>query len=413
MTHGDVQHPSSVIRPVNTQVLTKSGDNHRFATMPAKSTWLQIRVTPAEKSSIRAAAEAAGMDLSAYVLAKSLPSKPPEFDSLIAWMLASPDSHVPFAECVDYLQTLPAARGVELARKPQRFDELPLHRQNLVCAWVEHRAALWGVRSPAWVLGVPALDRPYFGTELINLRPWLFLVSPTVYRRRNIFVERGLGWRLAPISPPALPDEAEALERAFAPSAAAEPPPRRRVAEDSPRYGDPSTLSRDQIIRLIGDLDGELARAGVKAELLMVGGAVMTIVFQAREQTKDVDAVFEPEQPVRDAVRRIAEREGLPEDWLNDAARGFLAPAGQFDPYFDGEGLRVFVASAEYVLAMKILAMRPEGVAPDQADIRFLCRYLGITNASAAMDIVEKYYPERRLTPRIRFGLEELLQADE
>jgi hypothetical protein len=53
--------------------------------------------------------------------------------------------------------------------------------------------------------------------------------------------------------------------------------------------------------------------------------------------------------------------------------------------------------------------MRPEGVAPDVADIRYLCRYLGITSAAAAMDIVEKYYPERRLTPRIRFGLEELM----
>lgn len=381
--------------------------------MPPKSTWLQIRLSPEDKSRLKTAAEHAGQDLSTYVLTKALPQHESEFAKHIAWMLETPDSHVPFAECVDYLQTLPAARGAELAQKPQRLDELPVHTQNLVCAWVEHRAALWGVRSPAWVLDVPALDRPYFGSDLINLRPWLFLVSPTVYRRRNVFVERGLGWRLAPISPPALPEEASALARAFAPPEPTERPLRRRVAEDSPRYGDAPKLQREQILRLLDVLDGELARAGVKADLLMVGGAVMTIVFQAREQTKDIDAVFEPALPVRDAVRRIAHREGLPEDWLNDAVRGFVTPAGQFDPYFDGEGLRVFVASAEYVLAMKILAMRPEGVAPDQADIRFLCRYLGVSSAAAAMDIVEKYYPEKRLTPRIRFGLEELFEGGE
>ncbi len=380
--------------------------------MPDKSTWLQVRVTQDQKLRLRASADAAGMDLSAFVLSRALGVATSEFDRHIAWMLSAPDSHVPFAECVDYLQTLPAARGAELAHKPRRFDELSAQAQNLVCAWVEHRAALWGVRSPAWVLSVPALDRPYFGSELINLRPWLLLVSPTVYRRRNVFVERGLGWRLAPISPPALPDEAQALEQVFAPPAGSAPPPRRRVAEDLPRYGDAPTLSRDLLLRLISELDAELARVGVKAEVLMVGGAVMTIVFQARDQTKDIDAVFEPGQPVRDAVRRIAEREGLPADWLNDAVRGFISPAGQFDPYFDGEGLRVFVASAEYVLAMKILAMRSEGIASDLADIRFLCRYLGVTTAAAAMDIVEKYYPERRLAPRIRFGLEELLGTD-
>ena len=376
--------------------------------MMPKDTWLQIRVSTDDKARIRAAADAAGVDVSAFVLGKVLPSATNEFDALVAWMLAQPESHVPMAECVDYLQALPAARGAALAAMPARLGELPAWKQNLVCAWVEHRAALWGVRPPAWVLDVPALQQPYYGSEFVSVRPWLLVVSPLVYRRRNLFVERGLGWRLVPISPLATPEEAQALTLAFSPRATSAGPPRRRVSEDAPPYGDAPMLSRELMLRLLSALDEELARAGVKADLLMVGGAVMTIVFQAREQTKDIDAVFEPAAPVRDAVRRIAAREQVSEDWLNDAVRGFVTPAGRFDPYFEGEGLRVFVARAEYLLAMEILAMRPEGVAPDVADIRFLCRYLGITTAAAALEIVERYYPVTRLSPRIRFSLEEM-----
>jgi uncharacterized protein (DUF1778 family) len=379
--------------------------------MAPKTTWLQVRVSPEEKARIRADAEKSGTDLSSFVLSKVLPPALSEFDTLVAWVLAQPDSHVPMAECVDYLQALPAARGAELAAMPARFTELPAWKQNLLCAWVEHRAALWGVRAPAWVLEVPALEQPYFGAEFVNLRPWLLVVSPVVYRRRNVFVERGLGWRLVPISPPATSDEARVLTHAFSSSAVPAGPSRRRVAEYSPPYGDSPPLSRELMLRLLGALDEELAGNGVKADLLMVGGAVMTIVFRAREQTKDIDAVFEPTAPVREAVRRIAAREHVADDWLNDAVRGFVTPDGQFDPYFEGEGLRIYVARADYLLAMKILAMRPEGVAPDVADIHFLCRYLGITTAEAAIDVVERYYPVARLQPRHRFSLEEMFEG--
>lgn len=376
--------------------------------MSPKSTWLQIRVTPDEKARIRAGADAAGMDLSTFVLSKVLPPNVSEFESYIAWMLDAPDSHVPLAEFVDYLQMLPAVRGAELAAKPARLDELPPLKQNLVCAWIEHRAQLWVVRPPAWVSSVPSLVEPYFAGGLINLRPYLLVVSPLVYRRRNLFVERGLGSRLAPITPPATPEEASVLERAFAPDASLRAAARRRVAEDSPTYGSQSMLSRDRVVRLLHELDAELAQTGVKVDLLLVGGAVMTIVLQAREQTKDVDAIFEPEQPVLDAVQRIARREDLPPDWLNDAAKGFVVPSGDFDPYLEGGGLRVYVARPDYLLAMKILAMRPEGQATDFDDIRFLCRYLGITTAERAMQIVERYYPVSRLQARRRFSLEEM-----
>jgi hypothetical protein len=48
---------------------------------------------------------------------------------------------------------------------------------------------------------------------------------------------------------------------------------------------------------------------------------------------------------------------GLPEDWLNDAVKGFLhGEDPDAVPVLDTPGLRVDVASPRYLLAMKLLA---------------------------------------------------------
>ena len=50
----------------------------------------------------------------------------------------------------------------------------------------------------------------------------------------------------------------------------------------------------------------------------------MLLAFNARSSTKNVDAIFEPSAEVRAAASVVLEKLGLPADWLNDAAKGFL-----------------------------------------------------------------------------------------
>jgi hypothetical protein len=162
----------------------------------------------------------------------------------------------------------------------------------------------------------------------------------------------------------------------------------------------------DELLRLLNDrLSGE----DVLGELYMVGGAVMTVAFNARPSTNDVDPVFVPKEIIRRLAREIAAKAGVADDWLNDAAKGFLGNRGQFTSWLALSHLNVFVPAPEYLLAMKCIAFRLGPEFHDEGDVRYLLRYLNIESAAAALEIVERFFPPERIPAKTRFALEELL----
>lgn len=164
-------------------------------------------------------------------------------------------------------------------------------------------------------------------------------------------------------------------------------------------------MDRTGIIRYLTALANRLAARGVQGELYVVGGAALALAYDARRATRDVDAVFAPKEAIYREAREVAAEFGLPEGWLNDAVKGFLAgPDPEAVPVLDLPGLRVMAASPRHLLAMKCLAARRE----DEEDIRFLLSHLGVTSAAEALGIVLAVYPEARLAPRTRFMLEEI-----
>jgi len=170
-------------------------------------------------------------------------------------------------------------------------------------------------------------------------------------------------------------------------------------------------LKKRQIERLFNLLNDELARIDEIGEIYLVGGAVMCLVYDARASTKDVDAIFKPSASVRAAARRVALAAHVTDDWLNDAAKGYLSDRGDFRAYLDLSNLRVLVAAPEYLLAMKCLAMRLGAEFFDEADIRFLLRLLDITTYAAAIDVISRYYPFERFPQKTLYALEEILGA--
>ncbi|MCX8037710.1 MAG: nucleotidyltransferase [Candidatus Sumerlaeia bacterium] len=98
------------------------------------------------------------------------------------------------------------------------------------------------------------------------------------------------------------------------------------MAEGEQRKGWPdSGLSREVILRALQRLSDELGRKGVTGEICLFGGAVMVLAFNARAATRDVDAIFQPAELVRDLARRIADEEGIETDWLKDGVKAFVS----------------------------------------------------------------------------------------
>jgi hypothetical protein len=168
-------------------------------------------------------------------------------------------------------------------------------------------------------------------------------------------------------------------------------------------------LSKADIRRLLTFLDEELGAVDADGELYLVGGAVMCLVLGARAATRDVDGMFQPTRVIREAASRVADRAGVPPNWLNDAVKGFLGSKGDFVPFLELPHLKVFTADPRYLLAMKCAAMRLGEEFQDLDDVRFLLRYLDISTVAAALEIVTRYFDEKRLPPKTRLALEELL----
>ena len=57
----------------------------------------------------------------------------------------------------------------------------------------EYVCAAHGVDVPRWTREIAPLEQPWFGTELLSLRPYLLTHSPPAFRRRNIFVDTVVG----------------------------------------------------------------------------------------------------------------------------------------------------------------------------------------------------------------------------
>lgn len=167
-------------------------------------------------------------------------------------------------------------------------------------------------------------------------------------------------------------------------------------------------LTRTRIRKLFDRLNDELAREGEIGEVGIVRGAVMCLVYNARQATRDVDAVFHPKSKIRELVRRIGEAEGLAPNWLNDAAKGYLEGSFEHQDVINLPNLRVWAPQPEYMLAMKCISARWD--TSDRDDVAFLVRHLGLTKKEDVFGLIEAYYPRNRIPPKTQFFIEELLE---
>ncbi|MGG7509696.1 DUF6036 family nucleotidyltransferase [Plantibacter sp. YIM 135249] len=142
-------------------------------------------------------------------------------------------------------------------------------------------------------------------------------------------------------------------------------------------------LDPERVHALLGELATGLISRGVTGHLVVVGGAAIALRYpddDAVRVTTDIDAVYVPRDAVNAEVARIAERHGLPINWLNDRASPWLPdralPIG-YETSFTIES-----ATDRELIAMKMAAFRPQ----DLHDLTILARRVG---ATAPMDLVD------------------------
>lgn len=154
-------------------------------------------------------------------------------------------------------------------------------------------------------------------------------------------------------------------------------------------------LSADDIRRGFTALAEELARRFERAEMAIAGGAALVLLFNARQTTKDVDAYFiTPEASrVREVAAHVARELNLPEDWLNDGAKGYFVGISAGEILYNSPSLVVRSVSTAQLLAMKLAAWRD---AIDRADARLLLSRMEGT-AKEIWTMLERFVPPHEI----------------
>jgi hypothetical protein len=149
---------------------------------------------------------------------------------------------------------------------------------------------------------------------------------------------------------------------------------------------------------------GELLRERrVAGEIAVFGGAAIILGFDFREATQDIDALItQGHGQVVKAQEEVGKELGLPANWLNEQGTSYLSKHSDFSMFrtypSEGQfGLRVLMATPQYLLAMKLLSFRSYG--HDIQDIVELARRIGCTSEEGLLQLVKHYYPDERVLP--------------
>lgn len=172
------------------------------------------------------------------------------------------------------------------------------------------------------------------------------------------------------------------------------------------------TMNKEVILAALSRL-GELADAeGIQLECCIYGGVLMMLAYDARISTKDVDAVIRPGETGLKLAERVGREMGLPENWLNDQVKLFLAPREELRELpLDMKGVHVTSPTAGYLLSMKALACRSAlpGYEGDIEDLRFLIRKMEITSVEEIQEWIDRYYPDDVIPEPQRNTIEALI----
>lgn len=173
----------------------------------------------------------------------------------------------------------------------------------------------------------------------------------------------------------------------------------------------PGMLEREDIIAGLRELIERSRDAGIRgAEIRIIGGAALRLLYFDRPSTVDIDASIEPLAQIETVSLAIAEQRNWPADWLNDKARQFIPSWGRGVDWrliHKDDEMAVWVAPVDALLAMKLHALGGRA-GRDASDVANLLRLNHIETVEEAEELYEQFYPGDAFSERTVATLEQM-----
>ena len=169
-------------------------------------------------------------------------------------------------------------------------------------------------------------------------------------------------------------------------------------------------ITREQLLDALDRIGAAAAANQQTLEIAVYGGSALMLASNFRLASEDVDiaAIGNPWPSWLASVVSTLARENIwPFDWLNEAVTFHLSPAaslegdhlavGSFPRAHPEPTLKVYVPTAEYMLALKLKAIRitdPANGPQETSDILNLARFLKLTTPDEALKVLQKFFPK-------------------
>ena len=125
-------------------------------------------------------------------------------------------------------------------------------------------------------------------------------------------------------------------------------------------------FTREDLDRYLKELAKEFRKRSGKtmpAKIILIGGASVVINYGFREMTYDMDAILDAASSIKDAIRFVGDRFGLPAGWINDdfmKTESYTPGIVRYSQYYRtfSNVMTVRTVTGEYLIAMKLRSGR-------------------------------------------------------
>lgn len=154
-------------------------------------------------------------------------------------------------------------------------------------------------------------------------------------------------------------------------------------------------LNRDELLTGLTLVIDRLHAAKVSASIQIIGGGAIALRYwPGRNSTQDLDAILGPRNIIIRVSEDVGQENGWPNTWMNSDAEGYLPPgfcrrSAEWETVHDEGGVRVQIATADTLLALKLHAANRRG-RREMNDLAVLLQVCGITT----LDDAENHYAD-------------------